>query len=93
MDVHYNNHYKTYVKKLNDVLSKKDYGDVELEEIVKSISRYNKTIRNNAGGAFNHAMFWKMLSPKKQTLSGNLLEKIKKDKIRCNIKRKVISLW
>jgi Fe-Mn family superoxide dismutase len=79
MDVHYNNHYKTYVKKLNDALSKKDYGDNELEEIVKSISRYNKTIRNNAGGAFNHAMFWKMLSPKKQEVEGDVIEKIKKE--------------
>lgn len=38
MDVHYNGHYKTYVKKLNDALSKKNYGDLELEEIIKSIS-------------------------------------------------------
>jgi Fe-Mn family superoxide dismutase len=79
MDVHYNKHYKTYVKKLNDALSKKDYGDVELEEIVKSISKYNTTVRNNAGGAFNHAMFWKMLSPKKQKVEGEVIEKIKKD--------------
>ena len=79
MDVHYNKHYKTYVKKLNDALSKKDYGDIELEEIVKSISKYNTTVRNNAGGAFNHAMFWKMLSPKKQKVEGDVVEKIKKD--------------
>jgi len=79
MDVHYNKHYKGYVEKLNKALKKKDYGDLELEQIVKSIGRFNVTIRNNAGGAFNHAMFWKMLSPKKQTLSGDLLEKIKKD--------------
>jgi Fe-Mn family superoxide dismutase len=79
MDVHYNKHYKTYVKKLNDALSKKDYGDVELEEIVKSISKYNITVRNNAGGAFNHAMFWRMLSPKKQKVEGDVVDKIKKD--------------
>jgi len=79
MDVHYNKHYKGYVEKLNKALKKKDYGDLELEQIVKSIGRFNVTVRNNAGGAFNHAMFWKMLSPKKQTLSGDLLEKIKKD--------------
>ena len=78
MDIHYNKHYKGYVKKLNDALSKKDYGDLELEQIVKSISRFPKVIRNNAGGAFNHALFWKMLSPKKQNPSEKLLEKIKK---------------
>ena len=79
MDVHYNKHYKGYVEKLNKALKKKDYGDLELEQIVRSMGRFNVTVRNNAGGAFNHAMFWKMLSPKKQTLSGDLLEKIKKD--------------
>jgi len=78
MDIHYNKHYRGYVDKLNKALSKKDYGDVELENIVKSISRYNKEIRNNAGGAFNHALFWKMLSPKKQEVNGKILEKINK---------------
>jgi len=79
MDVHYNGHYKTYVKKLNDALSKKNYGDLELEEIIKSISRFPKTIRNNGGGAFNHALFWKMLSPKKQEIPTQLKSKIIKE--------------
>ena len=78
MDIHYNKHYKGYVKKLNDALSKKDYGNVELENIIKNISRYNKTIRNNAGGAFNHALFWNMLSPTPTKLEGELLKKIEK---------------
>jgi Fe-Mn family superoxide dismutase len=79
MSYHYNGHYKTYVEKLNDALGKKDYGDVELEEIIKSIGKYNKTIRNNAGGAFNHALFWKMLSPTEQKCSGQIYGRIKKD--------------
>ena len=79
MEYHYNKHYKGYVDKLNNALSKKKYGDLELEEIIKSISRFDKTIRNNAGGAFNHALFWKMLSPKTQQPKGPILERIKKD--------------
>lgn len=79
MSVHYNKHYKGYVKKLNKALSEKDYGDLELEDIIKSISRFNKTIRNNAGGAFNHALFWKMLSPKQQRPTQKVLDRIKKD--------------
>ena len=79
MEYHYNKHYKGYVDKLNSALSKKDYGDLELEDIIKSIGKYDKTIRNNAGGAFNHALFWKMLSPKIQTPNGDILDKIKKD--------------
>jgi Fe-Mn family superoxide dismutase len=78
MDVHYNKHYKGYVKKLNDALKNKD-GDLELEEIIKSISKFDDKVRNNAGGAFNHALFWKMLSPKKQLPKGEILKKIMSD--------------
>jgi Fe-Mn family superoxide dismutase len=78
MNFHYNKHYKGYVDKLNDALSKKKYGDVELEQIIKTISRFDKTIRNNAGGAFNHALFWNMLTPKPKKLEGELLKKITK---------------
>lgn len=78
MNFHYNKHYKGYVDKLNDALSKKKYGDLDLEKIIKSISRFDKTIRNNAGGAFNHALFWNMLSPKPIKLTGPLESKLKK---------------
>jgi Fe-Mn family superoxide dismutase len=76
MNVHYNKHYKGYVDKLNAALSQGNFGDLELEQIVKSIKKYNKTIQNNAGGAFNHALFWKMLTPKQ--LKPNNLEVYKK---------------
>jgi Fe-Mn family superoxide dismutase len=70
MNFHYNKHYKGYVDKLNDALSKKKYGDLELEQIIKTIGRFDKTIRNNAGGAFNHALFWNMLTPTPKKLEG-----------------------
>jgi Fe-Mn family superoxide dismutase len=78
MNFHYNKHYKGYVDKLNDALSKKKHGDLDLEQIIKNISRYDKTIRNNAGGAFNHALFWNMLTPKPKKLEGELYKKITK---------------
>ena len=78
MSFHYNKHYKGYVDKLNDALSKKKYGDLDLEKIIKTISRFDKTIRNNAGGAFNHALFWNMLTPEPKKLTGELYKKITK---------------
>jgi Fe-Mn family superoxide dismutase len=79
MNVHYNKHYKGYVKNLNSALKKLGEDDVDLEKIVKNISRYNTTVRNNAGGAFNHALFWKMLTPEKQNIHGEILKRIRKD--------------
>ncbi len=78
MNIHYNKHYKGYVDKLNKAIKDID-GDLELEDIVRTISKFDNKVRNNAGGAFNHALFWKMLSPKKQLPSGEILKKIKKD--------------
>ena len=65
MNVHYNKHYKGYVEKLNKSIKNKKGKDKSLEEIIKTISRFDRGIKDNAGGAFNHALFWKMLSPKK----------------------------
>lgn len=78
MDIHYNKHYKGYVDKLNKSLKDKE-GDMDLEEIIKSIGKFDDKVRNNAGGAFNHALFWKMLSPKKQLPKGEILKKITQD--------------
>jgi Fe-Mn family superoxide dismutase len=52
--------------------------DLDLEQIIKNISKFNDKVKNNGGGAFNHALFWKMLSPKKQTFEGSIKEKIEK---------------
>jgi Fe-Mn family superoxide dismutase len=79
MKIHYNKHYKTYVEKLNLELEKIKGADLDIEEIIKKISKFNKSVKNNGGGAFNHALFWKMLSPKKQELKDPLLSKIKKE--------------
>ena len=77
MDVHYNGHYKTYIKKLNDLLP--DDKTIPIEVLIKKISRYNRKVRNNAGGVYNHQLFWKMLSPNKTKPSEELLDKIIKD--------------
>jgi Fe-Mn family superoxide dismutase len=78
MKTHYNKHYKGYVDKLNSELEKIKGKDLDLEEIIKGISKFNNKVKNNGGGSFNHALFWKMLSPKKQTIKDPILSKINK---------------
>ena len=41
MNTHYNKHYKGYVEKLNLELEKIKGKDLDLEEIIKSISKFN----------------------------------------------------
>jgi Fe-Mn family superoxide dismutase len=79
MNVHYNKHYKGYVNKLNDLLSKRKSKNNDLEKIIRNISKYPKAVRDNAGGAFNHALFWNMLSPKPMKVGNDIKQRIIKD--------------
>ena len=60
MNLHFNKHYKGYVKKLNAALPATNKQD--LLSIVKKAKSKKDAIRNNAGGAYNHQLFWFMSS-------------------------------
>lgn len=67
MDIHYNKHYKGYVKKLNELLREKkvQLKSSDLLNLIKRVNGYGKKIKNQAGGAFNHELFWQMITPDK----------------------------
>jgi superoxide dismutase, Fe-Mn family len=39
-----------------------------LEDILKNISKYDVVTRNNAGGHFNHSLFWSLMCPAAETM-------------------------
>lgn len=63
MEVHYKLHHGGYVSNLNKALNENNIHNKGLEEILKSISKYPKEIRNNAGGHYNHSLFWQTIGP------------------------------
>jgi len=75
MKLHFNKHYKGYIKKLNDAVGTKK---MELEQLVKTCKKRKPAIRNNAGGAYNHQLFWNMMSPNRPELKGNLKKLLEK---------------
>ena len=65
MEIHHTKHHQAYVNNLNKALmelGKKD-SHGSLEEICKTASTFNTAVSNNAGGHFNHSMFWKLMKP------------------------------
>lgn len=65
---HYEEHYKSYVAKLNDLLPDTVYEDLSLKEIVLRSGKKIKwdheiKIFNNADQAWNHTFFWHCLTP------------------------------
>lgn len=65
MEIHYSKHASAYTKNANDAiaLEVKDTNS-SLEQLLSNISKYSAKLRNNAGGHFNHEMFWQCMSPK-----------------------------
>jgi len=82
MEIHYTKHAATYTKNLNDAAAAEKVDTAKpLEELLPKISRYSAKMRNNAGGHYNHEMFWKCMRPKinDNKPSGKLLEAIEKE--------------
>jgi len=64
MDIHYNKHAAAYCKNLNEAaIAEKVDITKPLEDVLASISKFSTKMLNNAGGHYNHEMFWKCLTP------------------------------
>jgi Fe-Mn family superoxide dismutase len=67
MRVHHDKHHQAYVDKANAALEGTEWADSDVEEVVSNLSSLpadkQGPVRNNAGGHYNHSLFWEMLSP------------------------------
>ncbi len=65
MELHHSKHHQSFVDNLNDAAAQGDDNltDVTLEEILASASSYSTTVRNSAGGHWNHSFFWEIIGP------------------------------
>ena len=67
MEIHHSKHHQGYVNNLNKALESFDKtllnNDVSLSTIFRNIDKVPQSIRNNAGGHYNHSLFWSLMSP------------------------------
>jgi Fe-Mn family superoxide dismutase len=64
MEIHYTKHAAGYATNLNEA-AKNEGVDASkpLEDTLRKISKYSAKMRNNAGGHYNHELFWKCMAP------------------------------
>lgn len=82
MEIHYTKHAAGYTKNLADALTaeKVNTTEISLEALLGMISKYSAKMRNNAGGHYNHELFWKSMTPVKGTQPSNqFLQTIRRD--------------
>lgn len=63
MKIHHDRHHQGYVDKLNNALAAYPDAPNDLETLLIKIKDYNLTVRNNAGGHYNHSLFWASMAP------------------------------
>jgi superoxide dismutase, Fe-Mn family len=67
MRVHHDKHHQAYVDKANAALEGTEWADKDALEVLQNLSSLpddkQTPVRNNAGGHFNHTLFWQMMSP------------------------------
>jgi Fe-Mn family superoxide dismutase len=78
MDIHYNKHAAAYSKNVKEAALAENVDTTKpLEDVLYKISKYSVKMRNNAGGHYNHELFWKLLSANTTTQpTGKLLTAI-----------------
>jgi Fe-Mn family superoxide dismutase len=77
MKLHHDKHHKAYTDKLNEGVDKDPaLAGKTIEEILGVISSQPPLVRNNGGGFWNHAFFWKIMTPGGGAPSGALAKAI-----------------
>lgn len=79
MEIHYSKHYLTYTNNLNKVLAGTEYETLPIEEILRKLDISNVDLRNNAGGYYNHSLFWEIMGSKSGIQKDTLANAIARD--------------
>lgn len=79
MELHWGRHHKAQYDALNRLTETvPDIAKMTIPQILASVSKYPAGVRNNAGGAWNHDFFWRIMAPadKRGAPSAKLLVQI-----------------
>ena len=63
MELHYAKHHAKYVQQVSDAMEEENITPTTAEEFFARVSNYSAKARNNGGGAWNHELYWRVMSP------------------------------
>ncbi len=67
MRVHHDKHHQAYVTNANAALEGTDLADAAVEDVLRNLGSLpadrQTPVRNNAGGHYNHSLFWTWMKP------------------------------
>lgn len=77
MEIHYSKHYLAFANALNKAIVGTEFEKMRIEEILNKLDVTDERLKNNAGGFYNHGIYWESISPKinlypADTLAGSI---------------------
>lgn len=79
VEIHYSKHHVGYANNLNKAIAGTPLESKSIEDILSGLDINNAAVRNNAGGYYNHNLYWDILSPKPGVAGEKLAEAITKE--------------
>ena len=74
MEIHHSKHHQGYTNKLNAAIEGSENESKDILEIFSSLDMTNMALRNNAGGYYNHKLFWEVMNPNKENIMSDRLK-------------------
>ena len=67
MHLHHDKHHQAYVTNANNALEGTEWTEKSVEEVLQNLDQIpddkRSAVRNNAGGHYNHSLFWEWMGP------------------------------
>jgi len=68
MEIHHSKHHQGYTNKLNAAIKGSEDESKDILDILSGLDMTNMALRNNAGGYYNHKLFWEVMNPNKENV-------------------------
>jgi len=74
MEIHHSKHHQGYTNKLNAAIDGTENDSQDIISILSNLDMSNMALRNNAGGYYNHKLFWEVMNPNVENLMSDGLQ-------------------
>ena len=67
MEEHYKVHFKNYTDNMNEAIKEEGINITGIQELLRLAVNYSPKLRNNAGGYYNHVIYFEQLTPESKS--------------------------
>ena len=79
MEEHYKVHFKKYTDNMNEAIKEEGINITGIQELLRLAVNYSPKLRNNAGGYYNHVIYFEQFTPENKSPKGEIKIALERD--------------